>query len=223
MTELDTGSYWRQLDVISPDVLAKFKPTIIGLGGLGSPTVQALAKMGVKEFTFYDDDSVEEHNIPNQMYGLEDIGTPKIEAMTRIALNFGATSITANNERVTDQKLSGPVICGVDSMEARSEIWGLVKYNPSVPLFIDMRMSLDSGMIFAVNPSDPDDIKYYEAFLYSDEEAAEDPCTAQAIIFNTLTIASAVCRIVKRYVCDEELHKQTLVGSGDSLAIYELA
>ena len=72
--------YVRQSDIINPEVLGT-PVHIIGAGAIGSCAALALAKIGFKDFTVYDFDSVELHNLPNQMYRAKDIGKPKVEAL----------------------------------------------------------------------------------------------------------------------------------------------
>ncbi len=55
---------------------------IVGCGGLGSWTALGLAKGGVKEITLVDPDIVEEKNLSTQVYGPEDVGRYKVEALT---------------------------------------------------------------------------------------------------------------------------------------------
>ena len=55
--------------------------TIIGAGATGSWLALALAKLGVEDITVWDFDIVEEHNIPNQAFGIQNIGFPKVTAL----------------------------------------------------------------------------------------------------------------------------------------------
>ena len=208
----DSSVFWRQLDIVSPAKLALIKPTMIGVGGLGSPTAMGLAKMGVKEFTIYDDDVVDEHNAPNQMYSLLDIGRPKVDAITEVIESMGG-GVTKKQERYLGQNLSDMVIVTVDNMLGRSRVWDKVKHNPNVPLLIDARMGAEEGRIFAINPRDEEHIKLYENSLYSDEEAVELPCTAQAIIYNTFMIGALVCRLVKGFANSENLPREITLDS----------
>ena len=72
--------YWRQLDILQPDDLVR-PITIIGVGGIGSPVALALTKMGCRRLTLFDPDTIEPHNLPNQLYRLRDVGRPKVEAL----------------------------------------------------------------------------------------------------------------------------------------------
>lgn len=217
---VDDAVFWRQLDIINPAILARMDVSMIGVGGLGSPTAMALSKMGIKNFTIYDHDTVEEHNVPNQMYTLHDIGRPKVEAIGDVISAMGGTP-NLNFEAFDNQALKGVVIVTVDSMAARKLVWDSVKFSPLVPLLIDARMGAEEGRIFTANPADLDDIKRYESYLYTDEEAVDLPCTAQSIIYNTFAVASWVCRLVKAYAADEQLPKELILDS-IQYAVYRL-
>ena len=54
---------------------------IIGAGGLGSPVAMYLAAAGVGRIGLVDFDVVDETNLHRQrLYGVEDVGRPKVEA-----------------------------------------------------------------------------------------------------------------------------------------------
>lgn len=195
--------YWRQTDLVRPDDL-QFPITVVGVGGIGSPVALALTKMGCRRLTLYDPDVVELHNLPNQMYRSADVGRPKVEALADLLREFAPVEIQPVPEAVNGQRLNGVVISGVDSMAAREGIWrGSVRYRASVSLYIDARMGAQVCRLLTVRPADPDDVRRYEATLYSDEEATEDPCTAQAIIYTTLGSAALVAGQIKRYATGE--------------------
>lgn len=177
--------FWRQIDVLNPKDI-RTPITVVGAGGIGSPTALALVKMGAGNVTVYDDDTIENHNLPNQMYREGDLGKHKVVALAEICRAFSGTAIKAVPERLNGQRLSGVVISGVDSMESRSEIWERVKWNPRVETYIDARMGAEVCRIYTVNPCNTDDIEYYESTQYTDRNAHEAPCTARAIIYNTL-------------------------------------
>jgi hypothetical protein len=202
--------YWRQLDVVSPSDLADLKVTLIGAGGIGSPTALALTKMGVSQISVYDNDSVELHNLPNQFYRLSDLGKPKVEALADAVIDYAGVSPEAKVELFENQQLSGVVISGVDSMTARKAIWQRVRYNPTVEVYIEARMGAEVCRIHTVDPTDPSAVKWYETTLYSDEEAQELPCTARAIIYTVFVVAGLIASQVKKYVRGQELRKEII-------------
>jgi hypothetical protein len=202
--------FWRQLDIISPDQLAKLKVTLIGLGGIGSPTCLVLAKMGAPDITIYDDDIVENHNLPNQFYRFSDLGKPKVEAMAAICQDFAGLTIKIKNERYSNQDLSGVVISGVDTMEVRKQIWTKVKYNPWVELYIEGRMAPEFINVYSVKSCDPSHIRWYERNLYTDEEAVDLPCTARSLIYTNFMIAALIANQVKAFLKGEDVFEEIL-------------
>lgn len=207
VTELDSTYYWRSLDIIDFNKIQDLKVNMIGVGGLGSPTAICLAKMGVKDITVFDPDVVDNHNVPNQMYSVNDVGSYKVDAISNYCAGFGA-NVDGRKEEFISQSLSGLVIVSVDSMKARKQIWNSLKYNPNVPLAIDMRMGAEIGRIFTVNPVSREGIKFYEENLYDDAEAIDLACTAQAIIYNTFAAASFTCKIVKDFIMGGEIPRE---------------
>jgi predicted ThiF/HesA family dinucleotide-utilizing enzyme len=196
MSEMD---FWRQADLVTPTDFDKYHITIIGAGGIGSPTTLALSKMGVEKLFIYDDDKVEKHNLPNQMYRVSDIDKYKVEATKDICNDFAGTPITSYNEKFENQEINGIVISGVDTMKSRSDIWKRMKYNPVVNIYIDARMGAEVCRILTVKPFDPDDVKWYEKTLFTDDKASEEVCTAKSVIYNTFTIAGLIASQVKKF------------------------
>lgn len=202
--------FWRQMDLVMPDDFNKYNVTIIGVGGIGSPTALALSKMGVEKITVYDDDMVEKHNLPNQMYRIIDLDKPKVEGTSDICKDFSGLTIKACKEKFEKQSINGIVISGVDTMKSRSDIWKRMKYNPMVNLYIDARMGAEVCLICAVKPCDPDDIKWYEKTLFTDDKASEEPCTAKSIIYNTFTIAGLISSQVKKFVKAQQFPREII-------------
>ena len=206
-----TMDYWRQLDLVTPGEL-KLPITLIGAGGIGSPTALALAKMGCSQLTVYDPDLVEPHNLPNQFYRLEDSARPKVEALRELIRAFTGLEIVSVQEAVSRQPLSGLVISGVDSMSARQQIWqGSIRCRTNVELYIDARMGAEVCRIYSIRPSDPEDVRVYESTLYNDDQASPDACTAQAIIYNVLSIAGLIANQVKKYAKGEHVDREVIL------------
>ena len=205
--------YWRQLDVLNPQAMAGVHVTLIGCGGIGSPTALALAKMGVPELTLYDGDTIEDHNLPNQMYRLDSIGVHKVVALSKLVQEFSECNVRAHAEHLTKQRLTpGIVVSGVDSMAARKAIFNRLRYNPAAELYVDARMGAEVSRIYTLNPCSPADVAWYEdpENLYSDEVALLEKCTEKAIIYNVFFIAALVANQVKRFIKGEKLAKEII-------------
>ena len=137
---------------------------IIGVGATGSWLALQLFKMGIKDIRMYDFDTVEPHNVPNQLFGYNDVGTSKIEAMMKILHkqiewdeNSDNSILTSQEntfkfvtpdyqevcgkiEKITKENFSqlienGYVFCLVDSMSARKDLFECCKYNIKIKAF----------------------------------------------------------------------------------------
>jgi hypothetical protein len=173
--------------------------TIVGCGGIGSFAALALAKLGIQTITLVDFDSVEEHNVPNQLFGPDQLGELKVNALARnifAATGISATGIpTALEEGIPRAPV---VISALDSMSARAALWQQVRYKLDVKLFLDGRLGGEHVVLYSVVPSNPTDVAGYEATLHSDDDGLDLPCTARAIIDVGFAVGSVITRAVRR-------------------------
>lgn len=184
----------RHVDVFAPESLANARIDIIGAGATGSRVVLSLAKLGLENIHVWDFDTVEAHNLANQVYRLGDIGRLKVEALQELVLEATGTRINIHNERVDgSQKLGEIVFLLVDSMAARKEIWQrAVRNKIRVKLMIETRMGADSGRVYTISPMDPDQIAKYEENLYEDVEAEVSACGASISVGPTAEVVSGM-------------------------------
>jgi len=211
VTPVQPMEFLRQLDLVSPETL-DVPIHLIGCGGIGSFTALVLSKMGVQHLHLYDPDAIEEHNLPNQLFRLTDVGRFKVEALKEIIQEFAGSPVEVQPVEVEARRMTGVVISGVDSMRARKAIWARsIRYRAGILRYLDARMGAEVARIYAVNPTDPDDIRFYEKTLYADEEAEVLPCTAAAIIYSGFAIASLIGNLVKRLATEEHLPREILL------------
>ena len=194
----ESTRFFRQLDILPPEKLA-FPITVIGAGAIGSATVVTLAKMGCTDIMVWDDDTIEEHNVSNQMCLVQEIGSPKTSALMMLTQLLSGVTIKTRPERYRGQALSGVVIAATDNMEARQEVWKRAKMNRKMPLLIDARMGAEFARIYSIHPMNADEADFYEQNLYSAEEAERLPCSARAIIYCPTIIGAMVALIVKSH------------------------
>jgi tRNA A37 threonylcarbamoyladenosine dehydratase len=90
---------------------------VVGIGGVGSWAVEALARSGVGRLTLIDLDHVAESNINRQVHALNStIGKAKIEAMReRIALINPACQVTCVDDFVGPDNWPGLIAVDVDA------------------------------------------------------------------------------------------------------------
>lgn len=196
-----TERFSRQLGICDPDEL-RSRILVIGAGGIGSWTVAVLSRIGFDDITVYDNDTVDEVNLGYQFFRDRDIGKPKVEALQDFIKDFSGIKITAKNELYKGGKYKEVVICAVDSMKTRHDIWKKIKMKAQVRCYVDARMGGVNMSIYTINPTDIDDIKLYEEQLFPPEEVEQGECSARSICYNVGVIASLIVSNIKKYLLD---------------------
>ena len=202
MAQADLITHVRQQGILDP---FKFKKSIavIGAGATGSYVSVFLAQMGCADITVWDNDKVESHNPPNQVYDIPDIGRLKVDALKDIILRKTGIEIKTRNEFVTNQDVAKSyVFLLVDTMKSRREIFeNCLERRFNIDLVIETRMDIDSGRVYAFNPCAPAQVEEWKATLYTDEQAVASPCGASASIIPTVVdvVSKAVWRMIQHW------------------------
>ena len=196
--------FLRQRGLVNMDRLAKLPITIIGAGAIGSGALLALAQMGARDITIYDNDKLEIHNISNQIYPQSYVGKSKVEAARDfIELMYGFKIKIV--EGLYDGKCKGGVIVsGVDSMASRKAIWELVKVHQDAVLYVDARMGalnfvIYNEMMVKLNHDE------YERTLVDDTMTLDLPCPARSIGFNVMVIGGYIASQVRNYLARQQM------------------
>jgi molybdopterin/thiamine biosynthesis adenylyltransferase len=207
--QLDTR---RHADLFNPYTFDK-KVIVLGAGASGSWLVLMLAKLGIQDITVYDFDIVEEHNIPNQLYGMYNVGELKVLALKEMVLHQTGTKINAIAERFESQRLSGYVFCMVDTMAGRDKIWKYsAKLKSAISMYTEPRMGLDTARVYNVDPMNLTHHKRYEDCFYSDDEAEVSACgTSMSVITTALTTASWCVRQLIEHNAGREVSNEILI------------
>lgn len=201
--------YARQIGIFDPREYQDKKVTVIGVGAVGSFITIALAKMGISNIDVYDHDRVEEHNLPNQFYRSQDLGSLKVDALEEIVRKFTGGHLGVHPNRYAGERLSGVVIVAVDSMDVRKAIWLHIRRQPMVELLVDIRMGGEVAWMFAIRPGVDND--FYEQSLYSSADAYHAPCSQQSIIYTVLGTACFGSGIIKKYLLNQAYPKELVV------------
>jgi len=198
--------YWRQLGIFNPKSHRGQSIALIGAGAIGSMTALTLAKMGLDNIKVWDEDRIEEHNFPNQMYPISAKGELKVIALKDNILNMTGSEITPVERMWNNDEFDGDsiVIVATDNMKSRKDIWKRVKLRPSIKLFIDGRMGGELMRIYTVNPMSIKEAEQYEKTLYTDKKAETRPCTEQSIIYNLSGIGGFIANQVKKVLKGED-------------------
>ena len=160
--------------------------TVVGAGGLGSPTVIGLAKTGFKRIRVVDFDKVEGHNIPTQFFSKHDVGLMKADALVDKALMFMPDPSPENEENliVVRERVYNPdefkphiedtdiLVLAVDNHEARlaavmaaceaREVGGKTRY------VVDGRLNGFQHTVYSVDLDDEKQVQDYADSLFDD-------------------------------------------------------
>ena len=208
----------RQLNIFDPES-NQIPVTIIGAGMIGSMTALALSKLGIKSMTIYDDDKMEAHNFPNQMYPKSALGEYKVNYLKTMLDDWSYSDVEVIPTKWDDSMdLSGIVISGVDSIPTRAEIWGKCKYNDKVDLFIDGRIGGQQICVYVINPLSYSDVKYYEESLEGTPSSL--PCTERGVIDVTFDCAGLITRQVRGFLVNNDIPSRCIVYDADEMYIH---
>lgn len=114
---------------------------VVGTGGIGSWLAFYLYDLEQNNqlkdvgFTFYDDDVVEEKNLPYQNFDIEDITDSKVES---ISARYGFIGEEERVESVKDLKDFDCIVCAVDSKSFREDLFKNCN-SKNNPHWIDLR------------------------------------------------------------------------------------
>ena len=167
---------------------------IVGCGSVGSTIAENLSRSGVKNMVLWDFDTVEAHNIVNQMFRHKDIGKLKVDALKDILCEIDpdiADYVSTKPEGWKGKLMSGYIFLCVDNIELRRQIVERHMDSPYVKAVFDFRTLLESAQHYAADWSE---YKMKQDLLnsmqFSHEEAKEEtPVSACGV---TLGVATTV-------------------------------
>ena len=213
------NDFSRQANILNPEEFNR-PIHIIGAGATGSWVAFTLAKMGLSNITVYDFDEVGMHNLPNQMFGLNDIDKNKALSIRNIIRRFTGFNIKARTQKVEGgQPLQGIVFMLTDTMKSRKDIYNMsIKNNPNIDLLIETRMDLRGGRIYAIDPKNRYMCKQYEGTFYSDDEAEVSACgVSQTVLPSALAITSHAIWKLLNYINGEQFYSETLMDFSNEI------
>lgn len=205
-----TVDYKRQVGMFDPERV-NAHITIAGLGNIGSHTALALARMGIKRFSLFDFDSIEEHNLSSQAYALEEVGQKKVDAIAIAMRRLNpAVEIETHDAPFTGKEMKGTIlISAVDSMEARRTIAAGL---PDVYV-VDGRMGGGQIEVWSQKAAE------WPRTLEKDGDT--DPCGARFISYTSYIIAGLIANNVKRHLLKQRVTSRILLHT-DTLEILRI-
>lgn len=179
---------------------------IVGCGSVGSTIAENLARCGVKNMVLWDFDTVEAHNIVNQMFRQQDVGKSKVEALKDILCDINpeiSDTVELKPDGWQGRLMSGYIFLCVDNIELRRQIVEKHMDSPYVKAVFDFRTLLESAQHYAADWSD---YKMKQDLLKSmqfshEEAAAETPVSACGVTLGVATTVRLVCALgVNNYI-----------------------
>jgi molybdopterin/thiamine biosynthesis adenylyltransferase len=123
MDALDHEARYRGAEAVAK--LAAARVCLLGAGAVGSNLAETLARQGVRRLRVVDRDRVEPHNTATQVYGTEDAGALKTDALkerifraTGVEIEGVAKELTAANARKLMKEVD-LVVDGFDNSASR--------------------------------------------------------------------------------------------------------
>lgn len=174
---------------------------IVGCGSVGSTIAENLARLGVTKFVLYDFDTVEPHNIANQMFVNDDIKRTKVEATKKIITDINpeaANDIEIEPNGYINQKLNGYVFLCVDNIQLRKEICTKNKMNQSIKALFDVRTRLCDAQAYAAEWRDLRQVNnLIKSMEFTHDEAlAATPVSACGRVLGVAPTVRAICSFV---------------------------
>lgn len=190
-------------DFFKPDQVTE-RIHIIGCGAVGSLVGETLARIGLTKITLYDFDTVESHNIANQIFTENDLGKLKTQALSErmLAINPDiANDLIICSNGYQSQRLSGYVFLCVDSIDLRRKIVEQYQYDPFIKAMFDFRMRLTDAQHFAADWSDRKAVtSMLNSMQFTSEEAKQDTPVSACNL--TLSVIPTVWMIVSAGVAN---------------------
>lgn len=187
---------------------------LAGCGGIGSYVAFLLARLNIRQLVLYDPDVVDATNMSGQLFGLRDIGSPKVQSLYDFVSQYASYHrvISRASRYNNNGSARGIMICGFDNMEARKAFYLRWRSylaicdsdNRKKCLFIDGRLAAEEYQVFAIQGDDERAMKEYEdKWLFSDAEAEETICSYKQTTFMANMIASTMVNIFVNFIANQ--------------------
>lgn len=171
---------------------------IVGCGSIGSTVAENLARMGLKNLVLWDFDTVNSHNLANQLFRAKDIGKRKVDALLDILTDIDpdlADTVKLKPDGWNGEIMTGYIILAVDSIDVRKNIVKLHMGSPFVKAMFDYRTELESAQHYA---ADWKVLKQRQSFLstmdFTSEEASADvPMSACGFVLGVNPTIRFIC------------------------------
>lgn len=213
----------KHLEFLSPSDY-KRQIHIIGVGAVGSRIAEQLTRLGFSNFNIYDFDTVDDINIPNQLYVHKDIGSDKVDAMKQHMLDINPNvQVRVHAKGYTNQSLMGAVFLAVDSIDLRRKIVSSLMYSDKVDVVFDGRMRLTDAQYYGANWKSEDHRKtLLDSMTFTDEQAeSATPVSAcgssLSVVPTVVTLSSVIVANFISYVKKKDIFQMALIDPFESI------
>lgn len=173
---------------------------IVGCGAIGSHIAEQLTRMGCENIHLWDFDTVESHNITNQMFIQADVHDSKTHAVQALMYDITESSVNTielHNKGWTDEILNGYVFLCVDNIDLRRKIIETNQHNPNCIAFFDFRMRLtDAQHYMAVRNDEVSMNKLFASMDFTHDEAKDatpkSACNVELSVIYTVKCITAL-------------------------------
>lgn len=200
----------RHVAIHNPDTYKDRKVGLVGVGTIGSNLALLLTRMQVP-LVIYDHDTVEEHNLATQTYGVGDIGKLKVDAVAeQIEAIQPESKIIAVGEKYSPEINIDLLVSAVDSITARREIAQmLIDKGSDVPI-IDGRVGAEQLEVYYFKTAS-------DWLAQLPEEADTDPCGARFTAYTAVLAAGFMANYIKKFLMGQAVHANRIIFDAASL------
>lgn len=169
----------RQASILEPSTFDGWNIQLNGIGPIGLEVSRQLVKVGVKNLSAYDSRDVDHQDPALSSFRAWDCGRQRSAAAQEVVQDQTLeTSFQAYCETlaVHPKELGHVVINTSNSLNERRRLWDLVKDGvpdiddkavDRVGLYLDVQVRGRTGVLFCIDPANPDHREVYEAELSS--------------------------------------------------------
>ena len=201
---------------------------IVGCGAIGSHVAERLTRMGCENIHLWDFDTVDAHNITNQMFVHADIKSLKVHAVRDMMSEINpdiADLILVHKDGWHGEVLNGYVFLCVDNIDLRREIVLKNQYNPNCIAFFDFRMRLTDAQHYTALREDAAMMKNFIASMNFSHDEAKDatPKSACNIELSVCYTVSAIVSLgIANFVnvCLNKPVKHTVLLDVEQMTLY---
>lgn len=185
----------RHEQIFNPEHFGDRTVDVIGLGAVGSRVMLELARLGIRNLRGWDFDTVDDVNIGNQAYGIDDIGRPKAEALADLVKRTTGAQMDVQMKWEPGGEPLGDVLFVLpDKMSVRTEIFDAVQMTYTTQRLIEGRMGPDEYRVYSLDPNRDVEVREYKKTLYSDEKAVQAPvCGGPISVGATASVLASQC------------------------------